>query len=155
MKEQRFPNDFERGYVCAVANILKLYDENEIARDVLNQISPSTFDFSKIVSADKDVIIKSRIYRENNVFFTYRDVCYRKGKNEEWVKKNVTLFNPDINLGDLSIAESGFEEGRAYTAYVLSSTVILMVFEQGEDRIDFVDNQDGRVDNVILRKNIG
>ena len=47
---------FDRGYVCAVANILRTHGDTVIARDVLRANEPG--DWNNVDIADKDIIFE-------------------------------------------------------------------------------------------------
>jgi hypothetical protein len=48
---------FDRGYCCAVANILRTHGDTVIARDVLRANEPG--DWNDIDTSDRDIIEKS------------------------------------------------------------------------------------------------
>ena len=50
---------FDRGYCCAVANILRTHSDTVIARDVLRANEPG--DWNDIDTSDRDIIEKSGI----------------------------------------------------------------------------------------------
>ena len=151
---KRAPSRYEEGYICAVANILRLHDETVIARYVLNQISPNSFNFSEIADKDREIIIKSGIFN-NNDMLTYREVCHKKGHDDDWIAQNVTMFNPDLNLNDLPIAETGEENEDNYVAYEISPDKILMVFEKNKDYLNYVETGDSGIAVVIKTCDIG
>jgi hypothetical protein len=48
--------EFTRGYVCAVANLIRLHDQPEMARDLLREILP--VDWRTIAEYDRAVLRK-------------------------------------------------------------------------------------------------
>ncbi len=53
-------SEFDKGYVCAVANLLRLHDEPTLARDILKENPPSDYDWwNEIDVSDRTIILQN------------------------------------------------------------------------------------------------
>lgn len=59
--QEEMQSRFEQGYICAVANLLNLFDEPTIAQNVLNELGEP--DWSKISEEDKHTLRENGMLR--------------------------------------------------------------------------------------------
>ena len=50
-------SEFDKGYVCAVANLLRLHDEPTLAEELLKENPPSDDDWNEIDESDRKIIL--------------------------------------------------------------------------------------------------
>lgn len=85
---------FDRGYCCAVANIVRTHGDTVIARDVLRANEPG--DWNDIDASDRDIIEQSGIKSNNYVTVKTEDVLL---KIKEW-KDNAQDSAPNPEKAD-------------------------------------------------------
>lgn len=57
--KKRKPTQFDHGYICACADIIRTHGEPTIARDVLKGVAPANLDWSKANDLDVKVLFEA------------------------------------------------------------------------------------------------